>query len=329
MMQSINKIQRNTNSEESFINFSLILDIMSSNSKNLRSMHSHQSRSGRSFRSSDALSRIDARRRSKQKQKNRESEAKNAHQSVERAEDSDDVNSNSIQTNESGTDENSDSFADPTIKEPDHSNEESSETLNADDDTDDATEKPVRKPVTIASAERNQGYSSDQKKRPPEDPDKQRKQKKKPKISMEARKHIGHDVRDNQNQFSKLLIDRVAALETSVGQLQQQVRQIQCSRSFLSKTVPKFRLTDTQKCHIGSIIRDVMFKSIKYMDSNCLEAQGNKIFEQCIAKAKIPRSEDDSVLYKAIIANAKRFLSVHRCHVKSYVRQQAAGMNAL
>jgi hypothetical protein len=74
---------------------------------------------------------------------------------------------------------------------------------------------------------------------------------------------------------------------------------------------------------IGGIVRDQMFKAIKFLDSPTETAQGSKIFRKCLQHLSINGQEDNQQLYIDIVKRARFFLNRYKCHVKREIRKTA------
>jgi hypothetical protein len=117
---------------------------------------------------------------------------------------------------------------------------------------------------------------------------------------------------------------RIAALEEKVSTLSLKMHNM-TKNNVGKQQKSSVEITEFIKSKIGSVVRDNMFSSIKYLDDDMVQNQGELIFNKIIAEAHINKDETNAQTFIEIIRQAKKFLNVHKCHVRKKLRLAAVG----
>jgi ribosomal protein L21E len=121
---------------------------------------------------------------------------------------------------------------------------------------------------------------------------------------------------------SDVLLDRVNQLESDVALLKTQVRRL-LSQGPPPATSVAIELSPFQVSVIGRIVRDEMFKAIKFMDATAIQVQGQKLFLRCLQAGKLEDQRDNKYLFDVVIKRARKSLNIFKSHVKSDIRKAA------
>jgi hypothetical protein len=119
-------------------------------------------------------------------------------------------------------------------------------------------------------------------------------------------------------------MQKIEALEVKVDTLSKQMNNIRNVNPG-GKEKSSVEITEFIVSKIGTVVREQMFPSIKYLDDNMLQNQGNLIFDRVIKEAHIKKEETNAQTFSDIIKMARKFLNVHKCHVRKNLRLAAVG----
>jgi hypothetical protein len=133
------------------------------------------------------------------------------------------------------------------------------------------------------------------------------------------------DSAESQRNDLNSVIQRIVVLEGKVDSLSRQMstmtRKGHAGRDLRSS----IELTEFIKSKIGAVVRDFMFSSIKYLDDNMVQSQGDVIFKKCMAEAHVDMKETNNQTMVEVIKLARKYLNVHKCHVRKKLRLAAVG----
>ena len=71
------------------------------------------------------------------------------------------------------------------------------------------------------------------------------------------------------------------------------------------------------------MVRNKMFRGIKFLNNQILCLEGNKFFDRCLEAANIKEGKDGTALFKAFISCARHYLNKHKGHVRRKIRAAA------
>jgi ABC-type uncharacterized transport system involved in gliding motility auxiliary subunit len=126
----------------------------------------------------------------------------------------------------------------------------------------------------------------------------------------------------------EMAVKRIRKLEYDHRQLCEVVAKMQRmmqQRMTNVKEKSSIELTDFIKSKIGTVVRNYMFASIKFLDDDMVESQGDVIFDKCLLECRIDKLETNCHTFNEIIKLARKFLNVHKCHVRKKLRLAAVG----
>jgi hypothetical protein len=119
--------------------------------------------------------------------------------------------------------------------------------------------------------------------------------------------------------------NRLSAVELALAGIQGQLSQLIKNQNDGQKVVTYSSLTHAQVCQIGLLVREEMFNSIKIIDREVLDAQGEKIVSKCLAAANISEQDKNPGLHAAILRCVRLHLNRHKAHVRKNIRIKAVG----
>jgi hypothetical protein len=151
---------------------------------------------------------------------------------------------------------------------------------------------------------------------------------KKSKISSNEsgnRHELSHKKHNTNEHLEKLFGNRIEKLEESVNRLVQHLASRghnTPSRYRQTSVAAKLLFTDSQKIAIGHMVRNKMFKSLKFLDNRVLYTQSDKITEECVAATQIDIDghPDKHALEKAFVSIVRHYLNKHKAHVRRQIR---------
>ena len=139
-----------------------------------------------------------------------------------------------------------------------------------------------------------------------------------------------HKKRNTNENFAKSVNNPIKRLEGSLQSLEGSVSKLDGLYKAVAPIGYKqasvssvLLLTDTQKCNIGHMVRNKMFRGIKFLDNQMLYSEGNKILDRFLEAANIKEVEDRTALFKAFISCARHYLNKHKGHVRRKIRAAA------
>lgn len=95
--------------------------------------------------------------------------------------------------------------------------------------------------------------------------------------------------------------------------------------SGVSCSVPKLSGNALTVC--GNIVRDDLFKVVKFLDKHTLLQTGPEIYTRFLRQTgqlDVPNMINNVALYTAVIRKAKHYINVHKCHAKRKIRQSTS-----
>jgi hypothetical protein len=120
----------------------------------------------------------------------------------------------------------------------------------------------------------------------------------------------------------------VKRLELELTILKNQFNRTHMSRIESIETLPEFG--PFENTCIGKLVREDMFKAIKFLDAVTVKNQGPTIFKRfCEVSHQPAETESNTHVYDTVIRYAKKALNIHKCHVKQKVRKASLGKSAL
>jgi hypothetical protein len=141
--------------------------------------------------------------------------------------------------------------------------------------------------------------------------------------SKKQRQSLNHNETTEMQDASEPLVDRVKRLELELTILKSQFNRAHMSRIETIEALPEFGPFEIT-C-IGKLVRDDMFKAVKFLDAVTVKNQGPTIFQRFCEVAHKPDLENKTHVYDAVIRHAKKALNIHKCHVKQKVRKASLG----
>jgi hypothetical protein len=85
-----------------------------------------------------------------------------------------------------------------------------------------------------------------------------------------------------------------------------------------------FSVTNTQKIHIGSFVRNKMFRIIKFLEGKTLASKWNNIYEKSKQLAGITEPLTTK-MYQAIVQKVRDHHNRHKGHVRKKIHDLATG----
>jgi hypothetical protein len=120
------------------------------------------------------------------------------------------------------------------------------------------------------------------------------------------------------------LTDRVSKLELELVALKSQLEKSNENRTITIENIPSLGAFAISS--IGKLVRDEMFRAIKFLDALTLKKEGALLFSKCCEVAMLTKGfENNPHAYEVVIKHARRALNIHKCHVKHKIRQAALG----
>jgi hypothetical protein len=142
------------------------------------------------------------------------------------------------------------------------------------------------------------------------------------------RSSLTHHDTPIDEEASESLVDRVKRLELELTILKNQFNRTHMSRIESIETLPEFG--PFENTCIGKLVREDMFKAIKFLDAVTVKNQGPTIFKRfCEVSHQPAETESNTHVYDTVIRYAKKALNIHKCHVKQKVRKASLGKSAL
>jgi hypothetical protein len=130
-------------------------------------------------------------------------------------------------------------------------------------------------------------------------------------------------ISDGSTVANEYLNKRVEDLESDVLMLKAQIRKLITQGPPAAAKSAAYELTPFQASVIGRIVREDMFKAIKFIDQKTIQVQGQKLFVKCLEAGKIEDQSDNKYLFDTIMKRARKSLNVFKSHVKSDIRKAA------
>jgi hypothetical protein len=120
----------------------------------------------------------------------------------------------------------------------------------------------------------------------------------------------------------------VKRLELELTILKNQFNRTHMNRIESIETIPEFGPFEIT-C-IGKLVREDMFKAIKFLDAVTVKNQGPTIFKRyCEVSHQPAEIETNTHVYDTVIRHAKKALNIHKCHIKQKVRKASLGKSEL
>jgi hypothetical protein len=119
--------------------------------------------------------------------------------------------------------------------------------------------------------------------------------------------------------ISLTLLERVKKLESELSILKGQFDKTNKEKKIPThEDYPEFGAFEISS--IGKLVREDMFKAIKFLDVLTIKKEGANIFRKCSDVARLSGMEDNVHCFDAVIRNARKALNIHKCHVKQKIR---------
>lgn len=130
---------------------------------------------------------------------------------------------------------------------------------------------------------------------------------------------------DSSTLVTEHLQKRIEDLENDVVMLKVQMRKLITQGSALAGGKnTSFDLSPFQASVIGRIVREDMFKAVKFLDQKTIQVQGQKLFLKCLQAGKFDEEQSDNkCLFDTIMKRARKSLNIFKSHVKSDIRKAA------
>jgi hypothetical protein len=111
------------------------------------------------------------------------------------------------------------------------------------------------------------------------------------------------------------MLSRIARLEIDMEFVKKELAKSTSDGKKLWKA-SVFVLNKTQSSHIGTFVRNQMFKAIKFLDDVTMRAQGQEIYKRALnAAGGLEGKENDQEVYNSMISKLKHYLNVRKGHV--------------